>query len=79
MTFKPGFHKAAMELVAAYDLEPVNATDDDATIMAQVLKESSVQGRLWDVLGNNVTDYKPGQLEAIIQYLAHTELHGWDE
>ncbi len=69
MTFKPGFHKAAMAYVRFVGAE---------TMLSKPPEE-------WPYDHNLITEIYltcgtfSKDLTYIFQYLAHTELHGWDE
>lgn len=90
ITFKPGFHKAAMEYVrfvgakylvneslAGFSAE-VNLLRDhtDKDYADYRKKERELFGAIAMAVSTNT--HIP-EIFSVLRYLAHTELHGWDE
>jgi len=89
MNFKPGFHKAAMEYVRwLRGYKSDNSLIGEA-LMKQANKYRATRNALWDSIMSECEAERfngtirhathEERVKAIIQYLAHTALHGWDE
>jgi len=84
MNFKPGFHKAAMEYVR--HVTPSGVMNGHAYVYKDKpdwswkweMKTRTLQVALLEQ-AEGVQDSDYAKVQAIIEYLAHTELHGWDE
>lgn len=83
MNFKPGFHRAAMEYNAHIKVQPIIKVGraSGKAIMVKWHKSANVlRAAIMDNIDSPFPDYEiEEQIEGILAYLAHTELHGWDE
>lgn len=80
MTFKPGFHKAAMEYVRWIIDNPGDHSDKAWSDTCEEMRDK-VRDEIADFSPESMTarDENALKLEGAMDYLAHTELHGWEE